>query len=156
MAACNDLVLSFYTFLLISSLSFIGGQNVEVNRYRLPNDTVPVHYDLKFDIQHSIFYGETRIYLRIRKLTSSIVLHSKNLVIDELTTNIKKDNDTIRPKEHVYDNDTDMMYLRFESPLERTNYTLTLKFMGSLSNDLCGLFKSHYSDAYDDKDSGEE
>lgn len=149
MAAFN-MLLPLYVFVVASFLSLgTTDQNIRkeaVNKYRLPDDTIPTHYNIKFDLHNSTFGGETEVYLKVRRSTSTVVLHSKNLTIDEVTTNIRKDNNTIKPKEHIYDDETEMLRLRFEGPLEPGAYILKFKFTGALADDHCGLFGSFYDD----------
>ncbi|XP_076675235.1 aminopeptidase N-like [Andrena cerasifolii] len=149
MAAFN-MLLHLYVFVFASFLSLgTTDENIRkeaVNKYRLPDDTIPIHYNIKLDLHNSTFDGETEIYLKVRRSTSTVVLHSKNLTIDEVTTNIRKDNNTIKPKEHIYDDATEMLGLRFEDPLEAGVYILKFKFTGALADDLYGIFRSFYED----------
>ncbi|XP_053976698.1 aminopeptidase N-like [Hylaeus volcanicus] len=119
--------------------------NKVMNKYRLPNDTVPIHYNIKLDLNNITFMGETEIYLKVLRPTLNIVLHS-NVTIDESETSVRDEDNIFKPNEHVYDFDTDMLHLRFNNSLNSGVYVLYLKFVGVLAGDLCGAFRSYYPD----------
>lgn len=57
--------------------------------YRLPNDTIPLQYDILLytDIHAGIFNfnGQTRIQIKIIQDTNEIVLHSKQQIVNNVT-----------------------------------------------------------------------
>ncbi|XP_043263382.1 uncharacterized protein LOC122403732 [Colletes gigas] len=152
----RSLTIRFNLFLNIIILANIlqaeTNENVTktpVNNYRLPDDAIPTHYNIKLELtelKSIIFNGETEIDLKVRRPTPDIVLNSKELTIDKSSTSLKHGNNTLRPNEHIYDIEREMLRLRFEDTLQPGVYTLYLKFVGVYGADICGMFKSFYED----------
>ncbi|EGI71144.1 hypothetical protein G5I_00028, partial [Acromyrmex echinatior] len=104
---------------------------------RLPNNTMPVHYDISLtsylEEGNFTFYGKSNVKFKICYASSKISLHSKELEINETATMLINDKDTIyKPMEHIYNNVTDILTLNFKNVLSPGLYILNMKFSGNL------------------------
>ncbi|XP_039304905.1 aminopeptidase Q-like [Solenopsis invicta] len=115
-------------------------QDVNENRFRLRQNVVPIHYDIKL-IPHIVennftTNGETNIDVEVRESTNDIELHVLDLTIDEsLTKLIRKGVDVNSkseyvPKQHIYNFETQILTLSFEELLDPVMYTLHFTFTG--------------------------
>lgn len=121
----------------------------EVNN-RLPNDTRPVNYKLKFE-PHLIgnnftFDGEAEIRIQISRVTNNVTLHSKNLNIIEEETFLIGNNQTLAPNCHIYVEEGEFLILNFDSELPLGIFTMRLKFHGEMNNKPRGFFWDYYTD----------
>ncbi|XP_017767294.1 PREDICTED: aminopeptidase N-like [Eufriesea mexicana] len=118
--------------------------------YRLPNDTVPIHYDLKLipDISEAFsFDGQVAIKVKILQPTEEIKLHTVELILDENATRLfDENNNAFTPKWYSYNNQTEISTMYFGGPLQVGVYILSLQFSGIIHDDLFGFFKSSYVD----------
>lgn len=152
--------------LLTIALFLVAGQSVPLqdneavnntageNIYRLPKEVVPIHYDIKL-IPHIVednftFNGEVSIDIEVRKPTNTIALHTEQLMIDELLTRLTRKGDENAaqiyiPKKHEYNNDTQILTIRFEERLDLGTYKLYLKFAGVIRHTR-GFYRSFYID----------
>ncbi|XP_011050092.1 PREDICTED: aminopeptidase 1, partial [Acromyrmex echinatior] len=115
---------------------FCVGNSLE-NIGRLPNNTMPVHYDISLtsylEEGNFTFYGKSNVKFKICYASSKISLHSKELEINETATMLINDKDTIyKPMEHIYNNVTDILTLNFKNVLSPGLYILNMKFSGNL------------------------
>lgn len=135
-------------------------EDFEENQFRLPKHVVPIHYDVKL-IPHIVennftTNGETNIDIEVRKPTHVIALHIVNITIDESLTKITRkgvddENSTSEyvPKQHEYNELTQILTLQFEEPLDCATYTLHFNFDGvilSNNDSLHGFYRSFYTD----------
>ncbi|XP_076637043.1 uncharacterized protein LOC143349583 [Colletes latitarsis] len=120
-----------------------------VNNYRLPDDAIPIHYNIKLELtelNRITFNGEMEINFKVKRPTPNIVLNSKDITIDKSSTSVKHGNNSLKPNEHIFDDEREMLLLRFEDSLQPGTYTLHLKFIGVFGSDFCGIFTSFYED----------
>ncbi|XP_026673576.1 aminopeptidase N-like [Ceratina calcarata] len=117
-------------------------------KYRLPNTTAPIHYDLKFDpnlVDTFTFDGEAVIKFKVLEPTSDVKLHSQRLNLNESSIELTPENgNTIKPQWCDENNETDIVTIHFDKPLEVGVYTLSIKFCGNLSTQMFGFFKDKY------------
>jgi len=123
--------------------------------YRLPNNTIPIHYKINLtpylEEDNFTFYGETNVKIEIRVASSKISLHSKELEINETATTLIKNDGTIyKPTEHIYNDETNTLTLNFENALSSNFYILNMKFAGNLSE--VGTKKGFLKIPYTDKE----
>ncbi|XP_066591881.1 putative aminopeptidase-2 [Prorops nasuta] len=115
--------------------------------YRLPDNVVPIHYNILLapEIADGNFNGTSIIDIEIRKPSMEIVLHSKNLNIYEEASTIKSSSGNVsQPEKHTYDKTDQTVTLYFESPLESGLYTLNLNYSGILADEQEGLYRTSY------------
>lgn len=151
--------------LLVADVSLQNGDTIatvreesDENPYRLPQQVVPIHYDVEL-IPHIVqdnftTDGEMSIDVEVRQPTNTIALHTMNITLDESWTELTAHNGEaeypgqirVHPKQHRYDENTQILAIRFDKPLDRGAYTLRLKFTGILADDGRGFYRSFYTD----------
>ncbi|XP_025270285.1 puromycin-sensitive aminopeptidase-like protein, partial [Camponotus floridanus] len=118
--------------------------------YRLPDNVVPVHYNIKLipyiEANNFNFEGESSVDIIIRHATQNLSLHVFELTIDKTVTVLFDDNGihVYTPATYNYDNITQILVLNFNNKLLPGNYILKLRFVGILRNDLKGFFILSY------------
>ncbi|EFN87054.1 Aminopeptidase N [Harpegnathos saltator] len=135
--------------------SLAGEEDLHLN---LLQQVVPVHYDIRL-IPHIVennftFNGETGIEMKVLKPTDTVVLHTRQLIVDKWKTKLTRRveessaNETVAnyvPKLHDYDGNSEMLILRFDDPVEIGVYTLYLKFVGVIKPTGRGFYRSFYT-----------
>lgn len=125
-----------------------SGDTVTVN-YRLPDNVVPVHYNIKL-IPYIVagnftFDGESNISIEVRRATRNISLHALNLTVDQSTTSLVNSDGVARAPIALDNNNvTEILTLAFDDELLSGHYTLNMKFVGILFGDLRGFFRISY------------
>jgi aminopeptidase N len=120
--------------------------------YRLPNETRPVRYDINLqtwiDEARFDFEGQVRIHLRVEAETSQIVVHSKQLVITEVTL-FDANQDIVNTLPHELDAVTEFLTVKAQSGIWAANTELTLdvKYTGELRTDDQGFYRSSYTNS---------
>lgn len=122
--------------------------HVAVN-YRLPDNVTPVYYDLKLipyiEEGNFTFDGESSINITIHRITQNLSLHVLELTIDEAATSLLDNDDIVyTPAMYNYDNITQILVLHFDDELSPGNYTLKMRYVGILNDDLQGFFRTSY------------
>ena len=117
--------------------------------YRLPNDTIPLHYDVLLhpDIENQTFTGEVTIQIRVKTVRKFLVLNSKYLNIHD--TKLLRANYTQVDIGEVFEykpNEFWVVRTAHGQDLEPGIYTLAMKFNGSLSGKIVGFYRSVYMD----------
>ncbi|KAG5326559.1 AMPN Aminopeptidase, partial [Acromyrmex heyeri] len=130
------LLLNISLILTIKTV-FCVGNSLENVDHRLPNNTIPVHYNINLtsylEEGNFTFYGKSNVKFKICYASSKISLHSKELEINETATMLISDKDTIyKPMEHIYNNVTNILTLNFKNVLSPGLYILNMKFSGNL------------------------
>lgn len=116
---------------------------------RLPNNTRPYNYEL--DIKIALpparkFQGNVKIHLTILQPSNEIVLHHEGLTL-YTSSNFLFEHAT--ETEHCvqssdYNEKNHLLQLQFNKELVEGNYTLSLDYMGELTDDDSGLFALPY------------
>lgn len=146
----------------VTTLISFGSANVtEITTFRLPNDTIPVHYDLSLstDIHNngfSEFFGRVRITIRVVKETSIITVQYRQHTI----TRIDLFNYTEAPiePELVEENiepilieDFEFLQIPTSTPLiVDQQYIVEITFNNTLRNDNSGFYRSFYNNTQGD------
>jgi len=117
--------------------------------YRLPDNVVPVHYNIKLipyiEANNFNFEGESSVDIIIRHTTQNLSLHVFELTIDKAVTVLFDDNGTVyTPATYNYDDITQILVLNFNKKLSPGNYILKMRYVGILRNDLKGFFILSY------------
>ncbi|XP_059049750.1 membrane alanyl aminopeptidase-like [Achroia grisella] len=130
-----------------------SSRNIAANEYRLPTTTIPVHYNVLWNIvltTYFIFNGEVTINLTPTQAgVNEIVIHSEDLNITSLS--LKKQGSEAN-LEYSYFLQPDLDFLRvqlFNSTLDydanvENIYELTIGFSASLRTDMYGIYRSWY------------
>ncbi|XP_025986454.1 glutamyl aminopeptidase [Solenopsis invicta] len=153
--------MAFLKILINVGLIFAASQSVAIPlegdsenglntvNYRLPDNVVPIHYDIKL-IPHIeeddfTFDGKTHVIIEICRATQNISLHTNDLTINETATSLlSSDVVTHTPTAHNYDGETEILTLQFDDELSPGIYDLNIQFVGILNNNLNGFFRSSY------------
>lgn len=114
--------------------------------YRLPEDVVPLRYDLYLypDLDTGLFFGTVDIRMSLRADRKSVVLHVKRLNVT--STIFRTSSGTEVPVTSAEENvDLEQWMVTLKNPVPVGNYTLSLRFHGNMSNaDIVGLYMSSY------------
>jgi len=113
---------------------------------RLPRTVAPNHYvlELEPDLAGARFSGSVRIDVDIVEPTRTIVLHARDLDV-ELVSLAQRGGR--RDAQLVLEPDAEQVRLHAARELEAGPAELHLRFSGSLSDGLVGLYRSRYTDA---------
>ncbi|XP_012269271.2 aminopeptidase N-like [Athalia rosae] len=120
--------------------------------YRLPNDTVPISYDIELDTNISpdnfLYHGRATIELTVLRPTANITLHSDLLTYNEsLATLESEDGIPQNISSLSFDETHAFLIVSVDEELPVGNYSLTLYYTGELTNDMNGYYKSSYVNA---------
>lgn len=135
--------------MLAGAIAFSEWDNITDIDYRLPENVVPVHYDVKL-IPHIeegnlTFDGESSTIVEIRqRATRELKLHILDLTIDKTATTLIGSNDSYTPTSHKYDSVTQILTLIFDNELLPDVYTLRMKFAGVLNDIPYGFYVTSY------------
>ncbi|KAL6628863.1 peptidase family M1-domain-containing protein [Neocallimastix sp. 'constans'] len=117
---------------------------------RLPENVLPVAYRLDFytSIENSTFDGKEEIDIEILKETNSIIFHSENLSLSNIT--ISNENEILKPNSIQYIKESNFVTLNFNETLKsETNYTLHMQYSGKLNSNGIGYFIEEYDNEDD-------
>jgi puromycin-sensitive aminopeptidase len=115
-------------------------------RVLLSDDVVPSHYDLALepDLKRFTYEGVVKIDVEVHVATDVVTVHARELAIVEasfMPTGGDKALDSVeiafRPKDQT-------AAFKFEQPLPTGTGTLTVKFSGTLNDQMAGFYRSQY------------
>lgn len=116
--------------------------------YRLPDNVVPVHYDIELiphiEEDNFTFDGKSHVIIEIRRTTQVLHLHALDLTINETATLLIGSDIVHAPTEHNYNNETEILTLYFDYELSLGIYNLNIQFVGILNDNLSGFFRTSY------------
>lgn len=146
-----NLLVIFITFLHKRCES--GGTDAQCNDFpwsniRLPLSIEPIHYSLRIhpNVTTDKFLGSVNIEINVKASTDFIVLHSKQLNINEAKVTSGKR--TVETKQVKYCTSREQMAILLQEKLKpNSNYMLSIKFTGQLSAQSEGLYKTGYKNA---------
>lgn len=156
MAFLRPLVTIGLTFIVAVALPLdddSGNDSRTTVNYRLPDNMVPIHYNIKLILQRNFtsFDGETSIDVVICRATRDLRLHALELTInEEVTSLVNSEGVVYTPKAHNYDNVTEILDLDFDNELPPGHYTLNIKFVGILNRNMEGFFRTSYTNENND------
>ncbi|XP_062703238.1 aminopeptidase N-like [Aedes albopictus] len=121
----------------------------EFDSYRLPNKTIPTHYDLYLDTNVHLddldYSGNVKIRILVLESTSEIVLHSTRSIIVNLEL---RNNDQLPIALKGFDFDADKQFLIVDTKEilpAGSSYVLDIDFSNSLDRtDAAGFYRSSY------------
>lgn len=118
--------------------------------YRLPNNTVPISYDINFltrvDINDFNFNGVVRIGIITKEESSSITLHHRQLtIVSALLWTTDPTPVSVPVGDPTYVTETELLTIPVLITLpNNTEYTLVITYSGILRMDNGGLYRSSY------------
>lgn len=115
--------------------------------YRLPNDTLPIHYDLILETDLYDFNGSVIITIVAQRSTNRITLHSQNLEIVSLEL-VDENSDKIEITEIEFDENRLFLLINLAENLvvEQTYYLNISQFTGRLAQDNDGFYLALYNE----------
>lgn len=129
-------------------------RNAFSDNYRLPESVFPRSYDLQLipnldekSENAFTFNGSVKIELAVTTKVNNITLHCRNLKIDRNDVKLYKDEEEIKNFTLTFDSDLDFLHIDSSDLLEEGNYTLYIKYIGQLNNQLRGFYRSSYINA---------
>ena len=118
-----------------------------LSSFRLPSNVRPIYYHITLtpDLDAFSFTGEEWVEIDILEPLSEIVVNATELQVS--TANLELSNgDLIDVVEINLDEDTERLTLRFPQEMPAGASVLRLSFTGSLNDQLCGFYRSQYTD----------
>lgn len=113
---------------------------------RLPNDTIPFHYDLTIipNTDRGDFKGKVNISLIIKRTRRNILVHSKDLSIDKVDLYFNNNSKVIEVQNVEEIATSELISVIPKDELYPGFYYLNLEFSGNLLNKTKGLYRSQY------------
>ncbi|XP_065223050.1 aminopeptidase N-like [Planococcus citri] len=155
-------VIIFTTVLLVESSPFPhrsstdlqdlkDGNDKNADIYRLPNDVIPVSYELKMapDLEKLTFTGQVEIIVHVHFTTDRIILHSKNLQIQNVMVtgaegSVKNATVPI-PTSHTLDEKNEIIIIKTEGKFNyNQNYKISITFQGKFESGYTGFYRASY------------
>jgi puromycin-sensitive aminopeptidase len=114
--------------------------------YRLPTNVIPEKYVLTItpDLEAFTFEGEADIEAIVRNPTSEILMNAKELEISDAHLTWE-DGRTLKPKKTSLDKEADRLNLTFSEDLPPGKLVVSLRFSGTLNNQLRGFYRSQFT-----------
>ncbi len=114
------------------------------NKVLLPKYIVPERYQIlvKPDLEKFVFEGEETIFLELKKSTTQITLHAKELDISNVK--IKISNFEFRISKQIPNIKSETITFIFKKKLPKGKAELSLKFKGILNDQMRGFYRSSY------------
>lgn len=111
---------------------------------RLTTDVVPTRYkiSLKPDLKAFTFEGTETIHITLKKPTTRITLHSKELKIESAAI-VEKKGETAAQK-ITYDEKAETATFIFRQPLSKGTIRLKITFRGILNDKMHGFYRSSF------------
>jgi len=125
-----------------------------IENIRLPRDVLPHHYDVRLlpilETGNFSILGRVSVDIECKEVTDRIVLHSVDIVVDPKSVQlIHKVNQAHALSVSGIDYDTKLEFLivRLDHKLTKgSNYTLSMDFVGNLTDRLKGFYRSNYKE----------
>lgn len=148
----------FYLWLLLLGTIYCAPQIPKVDEdvgFRLPNNTEPISYDLTLktliDESDFVFEGDLSLKIYVSEESSEIVLHSRELVIEEIE--LWSEDKLIKYELSDFKNNSVLHFLTIPIGGGKTinigNYFLEIKYHGTIREDTIGFYRSSYKDEND-------
>lgn len=135
------------------STSLEKNRTTEILNHRLPNNSIPLRYDLwlKTDINagNFKFQGRVKIRIRIVEATQKITLHVHELKVQKINLFDLKNNLVSPNLPFEYVESVKFLIISLPRLMNRDNETvLEIWYNGELSNDEKGFFRKNYEDEF--------
>lgn len=118
--------------------------------YRLPNDTVPLSYDLLIstDIHQEdfTFSGRVKIHIRVKETTQIITLHCRDIIVNSV--NLYDSNGALKKSKLEFDYLTELEFIKINLQAKfnaQDEIFLDISYTGTLTDETNGFFKTFYT-----------
>lgn len=143
-------------FIVVAFATGFVAADHEITSFRLPNDTIPLHYHLSLatyihDNGNASFSGKVRIIIQAVEETSVITLHNRQHTV----TRIDLFNFTEAPIEPpliegnitpIFAEEFEILQIPTSAPLiVHSQYVIEITFNNTLRDDNSGFHRSHYN-----------
>ncbi|XP_070491590.1 aminopeptidase N-like [Chironomus tepperi] len=138
----------------VSANILIDSNNLDVDNelgYRLPNNTVPISYDIQIDthVHANVFnfQGNVKIHVKIVEATDSITLHYRQIEI--LKVDILLPNGVPLILNSIFNlyESRDFVVIALPRVYQpNTEFILDISYQGALRNDAAGFYRGSYLD----------
>lgn len=116
---------------------------------RLPRSLVPLHYDVELEPRlygNFTFSGNVAILVSCAQAASNVTLHIKDLNVSDVSVT-GAGGGAVEIDGHSENKALQFLVIALKKPLaESTNYTIRMRFVGLLNDDLAGFYRSSYVD----------
>ena len=114
--------------------------------YRLPSDTLPLHYEIYLhpNLNSGTFNGTVDIHINVTNPRDYILVHIKFLKIAKTTLHKLQDNAQINIKEAFEYEENEFWVVKLQEAITPGGYKLSMSFSGSLTEDIVGFYQSNY------------
>jgi puromycin-sensitive aminopeptidase len=118
-----------------------------LDAYRLPRSVIPSRYELRLepDLESRTFQGQAVIAVSVNEPAKEILLNAAELEIFEAVLEPSKGPSLIA--QMTLEEPTERCQLTFFQAIEPGNYSLRMRFKGTLNDKLRGFYHSSYRDA---------
>lgn len=132
---------------------FVEAPRAELEEYRLSDDIWPSHYDVELtpyfeeEEQHEAFTfdGSVSINLKPSKAgLTKIALHKASINISSLTLIRVSNSAIVSTGLTIYNEETEILTIPVDEPLDVIDYLLKINYVGVLSDDMRGFYRSYY------------
>lgn len=143
---------------VIDSGGSVGWQN-EMDVFRLPNQTMPISYDLQISLNYDAssepvtYEGEVEIVISVKSTTSEITLNCKNLTVEVIYMFEKDSLLTVEVYNWQINTQNEQLNIFIDKKLNiNILYVLSIEFRGTIGEDINGFYKSKYYDQKGNKE----
>ncbi|XP_053694334.1 aminopeptidase Q-like [Sabethes cyaneus] len=131
---------------------------VRDRNYRLPNGTIPIHYNLQLRTEghtgNSSYEGSVQIFFDVVQTTKEIVVHSVNHIVQGVrlykTIDGTKSEQLKQPSVMLV-RDSEQLIVNCDDFLPSETYMLDINFNGTATEDINGIFLRDYNDSSDNR-----
>lgn len=126
-------------------------EELNVRSFRLPNNTIPIHYAVHLDTGiHTgdvSFQGTIRISIRVLEETNTVTLHKRSMIIRS-ATGFHIDGSPLEANlRFVFDSELEFMVISFSNTLQvNQEIIIEISYDGILNTGNTGFFRSSYLD----------
>ena len=137
-----------FTFDFVSGCEMAPSSKMWESNYRIPESTLPLHYDLYLfpDLDQKTFSGHVTIHIKATEPRDYLVTHVQYLKVTK--TELKDADQNVVPLDSSFEYEPNQFWVVVPSskPLQAGNYSLYLEFNGRLDRDILGFYMSSYTD----------
>ncbi|XP_065214890.1 aminopeptidase N-like [Planococcus citri] len=135
-------VFLYFVVIIYASLETVRSNDED----RLPEDIVPLSYDLRIepDFNTFKFYGRVKIYIRAKFSTNVIKLHCRNFKVDEKMKQDEKNDESKFVQIQVSQTNDFCILTNSEPFVMGRTYLIKVEYTGDLKEDPKGLYTTSY------------